>query len=291
MSLPRSLTDASTRPVVLLGDPVAHSLSPLIHNTAFAADDLPLLYTALRVPPADLARAVDGLRAVRFAGGNVTIPHKERVVEHVDRLTPAAAAIGAVNTLYWDGDVLMGDNTDAAGFAAPLRGAFDAPEARAAIVLGAGGAARAAAYALLALGLRRLYLVARTAERARALAAHLAPHDTGQALRVLPLERAADAAAEATLLVNATPVGMTPHGDATPWPTPDALGPEHLVYDLVYAPRRTRLLREAHARGARTLGGLEMLVGQAAAAYAHWTGRTMPLDDVWAALEARIGDR
>lgn len=267
--------------VVLLGDPVAHSLSPAMHNAAFAALGLDAVYEAQRVPPDCLAEAIAALRAPGSLGANVTIPHKERVLPHVDRLTETARHVGAVNTIVRLADGrLEGDNTDVAGFLDPLDhnpADLDALRDTEAVVLGSGGAARAVAYALLRhVGLAQLTLVARSPKRAEMLAADLAPFDERDALIVRPTAEGGAAIRAARLAVNATPVGMHPEEDATPWPHADDFAPGQIVYDLIYRPRPTRLLREAAARGAQPIDGLAMLVGQAARAFERWTGRSAP---------------
>ena len=281
--------DARTKLVGLLGYPVAHSLSPLIHNTAFRAQGLSWIYVALPVAPSDVAEAVAGLKALGFRGANVTVPHKQAVLPLMDVLSPEAQAVGAVNTIVCrreaDGVTLYGDNTDVEGFLAPLHPFADTLCEAPMLIFGAGGAARAVAFALLrAYQPRRLTLAARTPARAERLAQDLARYDPTAALRVVPLAEARPAVQQSRLLVNATPVGMHPHVEATPWPDAAAFSDGQLVYDLIYKPEQTRLLRDAAARGAHTLGGLEMLIRQAAASYAQWTGRAMPVDRVREAL-------
>jgi shikimate dehydrogenase len=285
---PPSPVLATTRLVALLGDPVAHSRSPAIHNAAFRALGLDLVYVACRVTPGALPAAVAGLRALGAAGANVTVPHKEPVVLLVDRLSPAAAATRAVNTIVPLADgAFEGDNTDVAGFLDPLGRYAPLLRGQEAVILGAGGAARAAAYALLTtLAPSRLTVVGRTTQRAGRLAAELSSHDAHEALCVMAPDDARRAVRRATLVVNATPAGMHPHVEATPWPDADDFSAGQLVSDLVYAPPETRLLREAAARGAATLDGRAMLLAQAAAAFERWTGRAMPLDVARAALDA-----
>jgi len=275
--------------VYLLGDPVAHSLSPVIHNAAFHAAGLDAAYRTRRVAPEELPEAVAALRAPGVLGANVTIPHKQTVVGLLDALAPAAEAIGAVNTIVRQEDGrLLGDNTDAAGFLHGLEGAAD-PHGAPVVVLRAGGAARAAVY------VRRTDLrpdtppiAARSPEKAQALAADLAGLDPDGTLRVVALGAAGAAIRAARLVVNATPLGMHPDEGATPWPDAGDFGPAHTVYDLVYAPAETRLLREAAAQGARPIGGMKMLVGQAAASFARWTGTPMPLGPVHSALRDHL---
>ncbi len=282
--------DAHTQLAVLLGDPVEHSFSPLIHNTAFAAQDVNAVYLARRVAPDDIAAAVEGLRALRLLGANVTLPHKQAVVPLLDAVSPQAEAVGAVNTIVCDEDAhgrltLRGDNTDVDGFLEPLEPHADRLQGAEMLVFGAGGAARAVVYALLtACSPARLTLAVRTPAKAEPLARDLAAYDANDALEIVPMQEAGQALRASTLVVNATPLGMHPHPEGTPWPDADDFGAEQIVYDLVCNPRTTRLLREAGARGATTVGGLAMLIGQAAAAYRQWTGRTMPVDVVRQAL-------
>ncbi len=289
------LIDAGTRPIALLGDPVAHSLSPLIHNTGFRTQGLNYVYLACRVPSEALSEAIAGLRALGFAGANVTIPHKEAVVPLLDRCTPRAQAIGAVNTIVCLTNVqgkteLLGDNTDVEGFLAPLRLFLPSLEGGEAVVFGAGGAARAVVYALLThMHPSRLTLLVRNLQRGEALATDMAPYDSRKALRVVAYADGRSKVRTAHLIVNATPVGMHPHDEETPWPHAEDFSAGQLVYDLIYNPLQTRLLREAAARGAITLGGLAMLLGQAAAAYKEWTGQDFPFEAVRAVLQSSPG--
>lgn len=276
--------DAKTRLVTLLGFPVEHSMSPRLHNTAFAAQGVNARYVATPVRPAHLADALAGLRALRFLGANVTIPHKEAVLSLLDDLTPTAQAIGAVNTLVtYERDAetlgLRGDNTDVAGFLEPLAPHRPALEGADATVLGAGGAARAVVFGLLnRMPLRRLTIAARRPAQAERLADAFADISSTTTVAATNLTEAPVPASR--LVVNATPVGMHPDVDHTPWTDAGDFSADQIVYDLVYTPRETRLLREAAARGATPIGGLDMLIGQAAAAYAQWIGREMPTEAV-----------
>jgi len=281
--------DATTQLVTLLGAPVEHSLSPRIHNTAFRAQDVNAAYVGTPVRPEALGDAVAGLRALQFLGANVTTPHKEAVLPFLDEVTDRARAVGAVNTIVRDDDRLHGDNTDIAGFLRPLEEREgDALEGAPMLAFGAGGAARAVIYGLLShYRPERLTIVARRPEQAEGLAADLADHDPDGALRVSSFEEAALAVRTSRLVVNATPLGMAPdRRGQTPWPNPVDFRADHVVYDLVYTPEETRLLREAAAKGATPIGGLDMLVEQAATAYRQWTARDMPRAAVFDALRA-----
>jgi shikimate dehydrogenase len=279
--------DAETQVVTLFGHPVEHSLSPRIHNAAFRAQGVNAVYVATPVRPEALEAAVEGLRALQFLGANVTVPHKESVRPLLDDISDRAAAVGAVNTIVRDGDTLRGDNTDVGGFLSPLDEQVSGVLAGTRmVVFGAGGAARAVAYGLLdRYAPERLTLVARRPEQAEALAADLDGYDATDALRVSTFDDAASAVRDSRLLVNATPLGMAPdHTDRTPWPNAENIGPTDVAYDLVYNPELTHFLQDAADQGATTIGGLDMLVAQAAAGYEQWTGRTMPREAVYEAL-------
>ena len=243
-----------------------------MHNAAFRAHGLSHVYLACHVAPAELAEAVSGLHALGGLGANVTIPHKETVCALAEELAPEVRATGAANTLVRMDTGWRAHNTDIAGFLAPLEG--EDLRGLDATVLGAGGAARAVVYALLStFSPSRVTLASRRPAQAEALAVALSEHDTRGALAVCALPDAPPA----RLVVNATPLGMHGMEDLSPLPHA-ALGPGQIAYDLVYRPARTRFLREAQANGAQPIGGLPMLVGQAAQSYHLWTGRTMPTE-------------
>ncbi|HEV2810738.1 MAG TPA: shikimate dehydrogenase [Acidimicrobiales bacterium] len=268
-----------TRVAAVIGHPVRHSLSPVIHNAAFRHLDLDWVYVALDVAPGNGRVAVEAMRTLGLAGLNVTMPHKADVAAAVDRLSPVASALGAVNTVVAQGRTLTGESTDGAGLLAALAAdhGFD-PSERRCLVLGAGGAARAVVLALAEGGAKEVVVVARRREQA-ARAATLAG-SVGRA------GMAADVA-DVDLLVNATPVGdQLPLGVRA-----DDLGAGQLVVDLLYAPATTVLMDSAEARGAATANGVGMLVHQAALSFQLWTGEEMPLDAVRLALATGPGGR
>jgi shikimate dehydrogenase len=279
--------------VGLIGWPVGHSVSPAMHNAAFAALGLDWCYVPLPVPiePADRIReAVAGLRALGLRGANVTVPHKQNVMPHLDRLSPAAQAMGAVNTIRVEPDgALLGDNTDAPGFVADLREHGVDPAGKAALVLGAGGSARAVVYGLAHAGATRIAIANRTVERAQTLAAAMQPlfpacpitaHDLPAAVAAL--------AGQSRLIVNTTSLGMTPNVDTSPWDQDVSFIPGQVVYDLVYNPPQTRLLQKAAADGAQAIGGLGMLIWQGAIAFELWTGQTPPVEVMRQAAEEKF---
>lgn len=273
------MPDATTGLVVLLGDPVEHSLSPAIHNAAFQAQGLNLTYLACRVSPARLDAAVAGLDALGGVGANVTLPHKQGALALAASASPAARATGAANTLVRTADGWHADNTDVEGFLAPLVPYVSSLQNELAIVIGAGGAARAVAWACAErLQAARVIVAARRVEQAHELAAALD-------VDALSLDDAQALGREAALVVNATPVGMAPHVSSTPWSFAPDIRSGQIAYDLVYRPAQTRFLLEAEAAGATCIDGLPMLIGQAAASYRQWTGQEMPLDVVREVLD------
>ena len=269
---------AATRVVGVMGYPVAHSLSPRLHNAAFAELGLDWVSVGFAVPAGQAATALAGARALGIAGLSVTMPHKEDVAAAVDSCSPAAARLGAVNCVVDDGDGWHGDNTDGAGLLAALARSdgFD-PDGSRCLVVGAGGAARAVIAALGDGGAAEVVVVNRTAARAEVAAALAGP--TGRT-------GTADDAPGCDLVVNATPAGMGDVADGpTTWPVdPARLGPGQLVVDLVYHPAVTPWLTAAADRGARTANGLGMLVHQAALQIERWTGRTAPVEAMWASV-------
>jgi shikimate dehydrogenase len=277
-----------TKRVVLIGHPVAHSLSGAMQQAAFDSVGIDATYELWDRAPIALADAIAELRTDDFLGANVTIPHKERVVPQVDRLTEEAHATGAVNTLTKEGKKLVGHNTDVPGFTVALDqlvGRQKLP--RHAVVLGAGGGARAVVYGLIRQGFQRVIVFNRHLHRAESMVKHFGRTASHMDLRAMPWHESIIEAelAKTKLLVNATSIGLS--ADETPVPA-EILNPELLVLDLIYA--QTRLLRDAAAAGCTTSDGETMLLHQGAAAFTLWTGQPAPLDVMGAALKtARAG--
>jgi shikimate dehydrogenase len=262
------------------GWPVKHSASPAMHNAAYETLGLDWVYVPFSVSPepANVERAVAGVRALGIRGVNITVPLKELVIPHLDFLTPRAEAIGAVNTLFWDGDKLGGDSTDGPGFIAALEigGMVVGPETRA-VVLGAGGSARAVVYALAERG-ARVTIANRTPEKSHALQERFLSLSRKITVVDWTEEAIGGALQDAHLLVNTTSIGMSPHTDAMP-PVPVArLTPSLFVSDLIYNPSETKLLATAREAGCLTQNGIEMLVQQGAVALTRWTDATPPID-------------
>jgi shikimate dehydrogenase len=270
------MIDGHTKIFGILGRPVAHSLSPDMHNAACRHLGVNAVYVAF--PVTDLAEAVSGLRGLGIGGVSVTIPFKEEIIPLLDELDPRAARIGAVNTVVNRNGRLTGYNTDWLGAVTSLTAKISL-KGRHVLILGAGGASRAIAFGVFHQG-GKVTLTDIDAARAAALARDLG----AEAITPEAIDRCA-----AAILVNATPVGMTPHVDGIPI-NPDRLGRFQVVMDIVYQPLQTRLLREAEAHGCASIDGLQMLIHQGAAQFELWTGMTAPLEVMSRAAYAAFGD-
>jgi len=277
----------------LIGYPLSHSLSPKLHEAAFKGLALQGEYRLYPVAPGEiggLSGLAKAMRGGEIQGLNVTIPYKQAIVSLLDELTPSALAIGAVNTINLQEGKLIGHNTDAPGFMTDLvKFLRNTEPEKKALVLGAGGAARAVVYALLKDGWKVILAVRRAdTSQARALIEALAPQAGASTMEFVLLETGelSRLGKGITLIVNATPIGMFPEIDFSPWPDSLAFPDGAAVYDLVYNPRQSRLVRDALAAGLQATTGLGMLVEQAALSFACWTGRDAPRELMFAAMEA-----
>ncbi|MGD0779410.1 MAG: shikimate dehydrogenase [Dehalococcoidales bacterium] len=266
-----------TKICALIGDPVEHTMSPVMHNAAYQKLGLDFVYIAFQVKPEELPQAVAGLKALNIAGFNVTIPHKVAVMPLLDSLDPLAEKIGAVNTVVNDSGKLKGYNTDAEGFYRALTEHDFNPKNKKVVVLGAGGASRAITYILAREG-ASLTILNRQQELDWAEdIAQLIREDFSSEVKVLELGHLDEVLPGVELLVNATSVGMSPTTNASAVPA-KLLAKIPLVFDIVYNPMKTKLLKEAAAAGAQTIGGVDMLAWQGALAFEKWTGRLAPID-------------
>lgn len=268
------MIDAQTGCVALFGDPVAHSLSPQMHNAAFLHLGLNLVYLAFRVEKA--AQAVAAMRALGLKGASVTVPHKETVAIHLDQVDKVAAAIGAVNTLAWRGNRLTGYNTDWLGVVKALEQVTPVVGKRC-LILGAGGAARAAVYGLMR-ERAQVFVSNRSRHRGLQLAAEMGCTFIDWQLWEQQ---------EVELLINATTVGMSPRQEQSLVPS-HWLNSQLVILDMVYRPLKTRLLQDAEVCGCRTVSGLEMLLYQGVAQFETWTGREAPAEVMRRALLAGL---
>ena len=277
-----------TKRVVLIGHPVAHSLSGAMQQAAFDAQGVDAKYEMWDRPSIELPEAIAELRSDDFLGANVTIPHKERVVPMVDRLTEEGAATGAVNTITKEGKRLVGHNTDVVGFKTALDSLVGKQKMpRHAIILGAGGGARAVVYGLITEGFQRVVVFNRHLHRAEGLVKHFGKSAAHMELRAMPWHESIIEAelGKTKLLINATSIGLA--SDESPVPG-EIIPADLLVLDLIY--NRTRLLRDAEAAGSTVMDGELMLLHQGAAAFTLWTGQPAPLELMQEKLaEARAG--
>jgi shikimate dehydrogenase len=266
-----------TKICALIGDPVEHTVSPAMHNAAFQELGLDYAYIPFHVKPGQLLQAVAGLKALNVRGFNVTIPHKVAMISILDSLDLLAKKICAVNTVVNDKGKLKGYNTDAEGFLCALKTHGFKPKKKNVVVLGAGGASRAISYILAKEG-AGLTILNRKQELDWAEdIARLIRQDFKQEVKVLELSNLSKALTDIDLLVNATSVGMSPAVNASLVPA-RLLAKVPLVFDIVYNPLKTKLLKDAAAAGAQTISGVDMLAWQGALAFEKWTGKKAPLD-------------
>ena len=270
-----------TKLLGVIGHPIEHSLSPVMHNAAIAQMNLDYIYLAMPVKPQDLALAVNGFAAINLQGFNVTIPHKQAILPLLSEISPIAQAVGAVNTVWRTNNFLWaGTNTDVEGFIAPLRTYKQDWSQTIALILGNGGAARAIVAGCAELGCAEIHVVGRNQMKLQEfshswinspLTVNLQVHNWEELSRLIP---------QTTLLVNTTPIGMYPHVDSSPLSTDEMahLGDGVIVYDLIYTPKPTQFLKQAEKLGAITIDGLEMLVQQGAAALQIWLQQPVPVD-------------
>lgn len=282
---------STTRVMGVIGDPIAHSFSPDMHNAAIQALGLDCCYVAFHVDPEHVGQAVAGVRGFELLGLNVTIPHKLTVMEHVDAISEEALAVGAVNTIHNEDGELTGYNTDVFGVTTAIErvaGIETFPEK--CVVLGAGGAARAVTYALASRAeVKSVALLNRTTKRAEALATDM-EKITGKSIEPGSVDAGSQRAAfsDAGLVVNTTSLGMHPEVDGSPLVAEDAVHPDLVLYDTVFNPLETTLMCQWATRGAKAYGGLDMLVFQGARSFEIWTGQFPPTDMMKQAVVGRF---
>jgi len=281
--------DSRTQFLCVLGDPVEHSLSPHMHNAVFERGGHNLAYGAFRVPSEALGGAVRGLKALGFLGFNVTLPHKEAILPFLDRVSPEAEMVGAVNTVEVREGRLVGHNTDGIGAIRALKEKSELKGA-VALVLGAGGAARAISFALASEGVSSLVIANRTREKAERLAGEVR-EKMGVPVTSSSLEEESlsQRVSEATLLINTTSVGMHPREGETP--LTGGITSDHTVMDIVYNPMETRLLREAREAGAETIDGVGMFVHQGAESLRIWLGIDPPFPLMREVVQNALGGK
>ncbi len=263
---------ARTNVLCVIGHPIEHSMSPIMHNAALKDLSLDYVYIAFNIPPNDLKKAVLGFKMFSIKGINVTIPYKENIIPYLDEIDPLAEKIGAVNTIKNEGKYLIGKNTDASGAKNALLDAGCEITGKKALILGAGGAARAVSFAISE-DLDVVYIANRTEKRAIKLAKDLTNKTTIKAVgKNLSINTLKNLVNDVDILINTTPLGMYPNIEESPI-SEEMLHNNLFVFDIVYNPLETRLLKEARKSGCKTLGGLDMFVNQGALAFEWWTGK------------------
>ncbi len=265
-----------TKLLGVIGDPIAHSLSPVMHNAAIAHLGLDYIYLPFQIKPEDLSVAIEGFRAINLQGFNITIPHKQVIIPLLAEISPTARLVGAVNTVYQTPQGWAGTNTDVQGFIAPLKNLRDWRGTEV-LVLGYGGAARAVAMGCQQLGCKQIHVVGRNPEKLRDF--HQSWADFPGLVSIHPWEQQANLLPHMDLVVNTTPIGTTPDINISPVEL-SAMGKLKMgaiAYDLIYNPSKTLFLQQAEREGAIILNGLEMLVQQGAAALEIWLGCPVPI--------------
>lgn len=269
----------------VIGHPIGHSLSPLMHNTGFTQLGIDAQYEAMDVTQENLASTLQQFRNENFIGFNVTVPHKQAVIQFLDQISDEAKVIGAVNTVHQKNGKLFGYNTDVIGILKSLEPFRNKIQNASCLVFGAGGASHSVMFVLTQnLKPKKIFLTSRTEKKSESLANAFRTLDVE--IKILPTDskKIIGAIEEITLIVNCTPLGMFPNINASPLPDNTRLNHHHIVFDLIYRPLQTLLLRQASAANATTIGGLEMLIQQGAAAFKIWTGQELPLSVIQSTL-------
>ncbi len=281
----------TTKLLGVIGDPIEHSLSPVMQNAALRHMGLDYVYLPMPVKPADLGVAIAGFNAIGLVGFNVTIPHKQAILPLLSEVSSVAKVVGAANTVWRTDTGWSGTNTDVEGFIAPLQTYNRDCSQTTPVILGYGGAARAVVVGLAQLGCTEIHLIGRDVQKLSQFQQSWVDASLPVTLNVHPWEELPELISQADLVVNTTPVGMYPHVDQSPL---DAAAMQKLkegsiAYDLIYTPNPTQFLRQAKLQGAITIDGLEMLVQQGAAALKIWVGQTPPVDIMRQSLRQHLG--
>ena len=277
----------------VIGHPVSHSLSPLMHNAALTKLGLDYVYLPFPIAPENLERAIAGFASIGMVGFSITIPHKQAILPLLSEISPIAQAIGAVNTVTRQGDKWVGTNTDVEGFIAPLQTTYHQDwSQKKAVILGNGGAARAVVAGCIKLGLAEIHVVGRNLQKLQAFHQSWQNSPFADKFQVHEWTELPNLLHQANLLVNTTPIGMYPHIEESPLSSQEIsyLPGDAIVYDLIYTPKPTKFLHRAEKQGAIIIDGLEMLVQQGAAALKIWLQQdTVPVNEMRQALQNHLG--
>lgn len=277
----------TTKLLGVIGDPVEHSLSPVMHNAAIAHLELDYVYLPFPVQSKNLSQAIAGFEAIGLVGFNATIPHKQTLIALLAEISPVARTVGAVNTVWYTKAGWQGTNTDVEGFMAPLKRLNRDWQQINPVILGNGGAARAVVVGCAQLGCRQIRVAGRSWEKLNQFQTSWQDKQLPAALSVHSWEEISDLVADTELLINTTPIGMSPHAERSPIDSAvlERLKPGAIAYDLIYTPSPTRFLRQAQNQGATIFDGLEMLIHQGAAALQLWLQRPVPVEVMRQAIE------
>ncbi len=273
----------NTKIVGVIGHPIKHTLSPVMHNYAFNKLNLDYVYLPFDISSTGLKDSLKGMLALGIKGFNVTIPHKERIIEYMDELSDSAKIVGAVNTVVNDNGKLIGYNTDVNGIINTLEDFKDDINGKTVSVLGAGGAARSVIYTLINhFNVKKINIINRTVEKAESLKDYFSSKmlfEKIKAYELIPPD-VTEVLAKSKLIINASSIGMSPKDDDSPTTIPESFNKNQIVFDIVYNPRKTRFLALAKEEGALTINGLKMFVAQGAKAFELWTSENMPTDQI-----------
>ncbi|NER21829.1 MAG: shikimate dehydrogenase [Symploca sp. SIO1C2] len=280
----------TTKLLGVIGDPVEHSLSPVMHNRAIASLGVDYVYLPLPIKPEDLAVAIAGFKAIGLVGFNITIPHKQAIMPLLSEVSDIAQGVGAVNTVYRTNSGWWGTNTDVAGFISPLQALNRDWSQTKVVVLGYGGAARAVVVGCTQLGCTKIHVIGRNPQKLSQFQQSWDSTNLPVSINIHLWQQLPELISQADLLVNTTPVGMYPDIDRSPVEeaTIQRLSAKAIAYDLIYTPSTTKFLQQAQQQGAVTLNGLEMLVQQGAAALKIWLGQTPPVDIMRQSLQEQL---
>ena len=282
-----------TKLLGVIGHPVEHSLSPVMHNAALAKLGLDYVYLPFPIAPENLATAIAGFASIGIVGFSITIPHKQTILPLLSTISPIAQVIGAVNTVTRQGDIWVGTNTDVEGFIAPLQTTYHQDwSQKKAVILGNGGAARAVVAGCIQLGLAEIHVVGRNWQKLQAFRQSWQNSPFADQFQIHEWTELPNLLHQANLLVNTTPIGMYPHINDSPLSRQEIsyLPQEAIVYDLIYIPKPSKFLHLAETQGAIIIDGLEMLVQQGAAALKIWLQReTVPVTEMRQALQNHLG--
>lgn len=280
-----------TKIIGVLGHPIKQSYSPLMHNIAFELAGLDYTYLPFDVPTSNLKAALKGMVALGIKGMNVTVPHKEKILEYLNDISEEASVVGAVNTIVNENGVLQGYNTDVNGILETLLPYKEELTDQNVVIIGAGGASRSAIYSLVRhFKLKKIILLNRTEQKAESLKEYFTArmlYDKFKVYELVPPD-ITDILRDAKLIINTTAIGMYPDTDDSATTIAESFTKEQIVFDVIYNPIKTKFLQIAESQGAEVIGGLKMFVEQGAKAYELWTGEEMPKDKIYKTLEAYL---